>query len=265
MFMLQNNRSILLIFFDIILSSVMFSCGNDKPKENFYTEVDPAVFITNPEGRFIVKEALENQLKQTHKVYTPFTELVFDNNRLEVEMVDEDIRRGVFKLNRLGNGHYQLDNLYELKYNPRNDCWQLSIIGESYLPLTLNAFTMPDTLKAGSISGFKYLVQADLIAGVYYVTDKNSKPRTERTVILTEDGQLIGVNGLSRYNILVNNHDDQLMSIELFDLTNKRSFIGCFERKDSVLSIYHYNEGNPVQKEKGDLYARLIQISGPKK
>lgn len=256
----------------ILATILLWACDEDKPRDNFYTDQDPQIYISQPEGRMVMREALknlENWSNRPHFTYTPFTELIFDAHRNEVEMLDEDNRKGSFELVRLGNGHYRLDNLYELRYNSRNVCWQLFTIGEANPPLTLDGYTMPDTVKISNISAFKYMVHRNLIAGVYHVTDKDGKQILTSTVAFAPDGQLMGVKGFLRYNVVVNGPDAnaELMPIELYNSANKLGFFGCFERQDSTLTIYEMHKTKSknalYQYEKGKQFAKLIKVDGP--
>lgn len=89
------------------------------------------------------------------------------------------------------------------------------------------------------------------------------------TVAFAPDGQLLGVKGFLRYNVVVNGPeaDAELMPIELYNSAGKLGFYGCFARQDSILTIYEMQKTqgkNPrYQYEKGKPFAKLIKVDGP--
>lgn len=264
----QRNKLLWLLLITSVIIQVACSSG-DKPTENIRFGNDPSTYITAPEGRFIVRNALLNldQWAGPPLYYAPFTELVFAPGSSHVEVINEDLEATDMELIRLGNGHYRLDSSYDLRYNPQSLFWELKIVGEDYPPLVLEGFPMPDTVRLTDISGFKFLAHERLIAGTYFVKNKRDSVIKSQTVSFCGDGQLRGVQRFVKYRLVINGDLAQadLMPIQLFDAGNNEVFYGGIERKDSVLTIYRLKpEGAPDEKpyyRKGEVFATLIKAT----
>lgn len=272
--LVTNRFRLLAVAALALLNCMIVSCSSgDKPTENIRFGNDPATYITAPEGRFIVRNALLNLdiWSETKQYYAPFTELVFAPGSTHVEVINEDLESDEMQLIRLGNGHFRLDSAYDLRYNPQSLFWELKIIGEDYPPLVLEGFTMPDTVRLGDISGFKFLAHERVIAGTYYVKTKRDSVIRSQTVSFCGDGQLRGVQRFVKYRLIVNGDLAQadLMPIQLFDAGNNDVFMGGIERHDSVLNIYRFkNLNKPDEKpyyQKDELFASLIKTSSKSK
>lgn len=229
---------------------LLASCGQKETTHQDKSAADYSLAITQPSGRFIIYEALSayKSWDPQARKSIPFTELVFDINRPEVEALLEDGEHSSFMLIRMGNGAFRLDSLYDLRYDQQALCWRIypkDVPEESY---TLEAFTLPDTAKMSAVSGFKFRLQRDLLAGIYTVADKNGEFNEDNTIAITADGQLVGVKDLSRYNLVLNGEfsNSDLIPMQLFNRANKPvALVGTEFRSDSSITLWRMKDSAP--------------------
>lgn len=224
-----------------------------------------ALSITQPEGRFIVFEGLQKYKNWgiRNQIFIPFTELVFDSRRTEVEIINEDMEATSYQLRSFGNGVYRLDSLYELRYNTNAMSWTLHELGSEASALVLEKITLPDTARMSGVSGFKYRFQKDFIAGIYHVANKEGVFDTTQTIAFAPDGQLIGVKELQRYNCIVNGDmaESDLMPIQFYNRADSPAMLVGYEASADGMTLWKLkNSAGKDEKPyyvKGELYGRL--------